>query len=70
MTAVPVDLNSVRDWPLWWFSRLAAAVEHGDHTAAAEAQRELARLGVRVNYGRPRPERPSVSPAGSTDAAR
>jgi hypothetical protein len=41
------------DWPLWWFVRLEAAVERGDHEAAAQAQRELARLGVRVAYGRP-----------------
>jgi hypothetical protein len=41
------------DWPLWWFARLEAAVERGDHIAAAEAQRELERLGVTVRYGRP-----------------
>lgn len=45
----------VRDWPLYWFAKLEKAVEAGDHQAAAEAQRQLARLGVRVNYGRPRP---------------
>jgi len=43
----------VTDWPLYWFARLEKAVEQGDHQAAAEAQRHLARLGVRVNYGRP-----------------
>ena len=42
------------DWPLYWFARLEKAVEEGDHQAAAEAQRHLTRLGVRVNYGRPR----------------
>jgi hypothetical protein len=42
------------DWPLWWFAALERAVELGDHAAAAEAQRELERLGVRVNYGHPR----------------
>ena len=42
------------DWPVWWFVRLEAAVERGDHAAAAEAQYELARLGVRVAYGRPK----------------
>ena len=46
--APPVD-----DWPLYWFAKLEKAVEAGDHQAAAEAQRELARLGVRLNYGRP-----------------
>jgi hypothetical protein len=45
------------DWPLYWFARLEKSVEQGDHQAAAEAQRELARLGVRVRYGRPRPRR-------------
>jgi hypothetical protein len=41
------------DWPLYWFARLEKAVEDGDHQAAAEAQQALARLGVRVAYGRP-----------------
>jgi hypothetical protein len=48
--ATPVD-----DWPLYWFAKLEKAVEVGDHRAAAEAQDRLARLGVRVRYGRPRP---------------
>jgi hypothetical protein len=43
----------VVDWPLYWFARLEKAVEVGNHQAAAEAQRHLARLGVRVRYGRP-----------------
>jgi hypothetical protein len=42
------------DWPLYWFAQLERAVEWGDHQAAARAQRQLARLGVRVQYGRPR----------------
>ena len=42
------------DWPVWWFVRLEMAVERGDHAAAAEAQRELKRLGVYVNYGQPK----------------
>lgn len=42
------------DWPVWWFVRLEAAVERGDHQAAAEAQRELERLGVNVRYGQPK----------------
>jgi hypothetical protein len=41
------------DWPMYWFARLEKAVEQGDHATAALAQRELARLGVRVAYGRP-----------------
>jgi hypothetical protein len=38
------------DWPLWWFARLEAAIERGDYRAAADAQRELQRLGVSVRY--------------------
>jgi len=48
-----VSLPSATDWPLYWFAKLEKAVEEGDHQTAAEAQRELARLGVRVAYGRP-----------------
>ena len=43
----------VADWPLYRFARLEKAVEQGAHQAAAEAQQQLARLGVRVCYGRP-----------------
>jgi hypothetical protein len=49
--------HPVEDLPIYWFARLERAVEQGDHAAAAEAQRQLARLGVRVNYGRPRGQR-------------
>lgn len=44
------------DQPLYWFAILDRAVQQGDHVTAAEAHRELARLGVRVAYGRPRQE--------------
>jgi hypothetical protein len=40
--------------PIYWFAVLDGAVERGDHATAADAQRELARLGVKVAYGRPR----------------
>jgi hypothetical protein len=43
------------DRPLYWLVILDQAVEYGDHQAAAEAQRELERLGVAIRYGRPRP---------------
>jgi hypothetical protein len=55
-----VSLPPPTDWPLYWFARLEKAVEEGDHQAAAEAQRELARLGVRVAYGRPKADRQEV----------
>jgi hypothetical protein len=54
--ATPPD-PPVIDWPLYWFARLEKAVEAGDHQAAAEVQRHLARLGVRVRYGRPLPRK-------------
>jgi hypothetical protein len=55
MTPIP-KAPSPTDWPLYWFAKLEKAVEEGDHAAAAEAQRHLARLGVHVNYGRPQRE--------------
>jgi hypothetical protein len=53
MTRATAETRHPTDWPLYWFSKLETAVEEGDHQAAAEAQRELARLGVRVSFGRP-----------------
>jgi hypothetical protein len=47
--------TDLSDSPIFWFARLDLAVERGDHEAAAEAQRQLARLGILVRYGRPRP---------------
>jgi hypothetical protein len=56
VTAPPTEPSADYErWPVYWFARLEMAVEAGDHRAAARAQRRLARLGVRVNYGRPRP---------------
>jgi hypothetical protein len=49
-----ISLPPPTDWPLYWFARLEKAVSEGDHQAAAEAQRRLELLGVRVSYGRPR----------------
>jgi hypothetical protein len=37
-----------RRWPLYWFARLQAALETGDLTRAADAQRRLSDLGLRV----------------------
>lgn len=36
--------------PIYWFLLLDKAINSGDLQAAAEAQRELALLGVRVAY--------------------
>jgi hypothetical protein len=38
------------DWPLWHFAQLEAAVERGDFARAAQALRELERLGVSVVF--------------------
>jgi hypothetical protein len=54
-TAVSPD--RFRDQPIYWFAILDGAVERGDHATAARAQAQLRRLGVRVRYGRPRPNR-------------
>jgi hypothetical protein len=53
-----------RDWPLWWFARLEAAVKHGDRRAAREALRNLARLGVEVRFTLP----PGSDDEGGSDA--
>jgi hypothetical protein len=52
MPAPTTQHLATRDWPLYWFATLDQAVHQGDYEAAAEAQRELAKLGVRVRYGR------------------
>jgi hypothetical protein len=48
------EADDYTDEPLYWFALLDRAVERGDHEAAADAQRQLKRLGVRVRYGQPR----------------
>lgn len=35
---------------MYWFAKLERAVESGDFEGALRAQRELKRLGVRVEY--------------------
>lgn len=43
--------------PVYWFVILQQAVDSHDFGAAAQAQRELEKLGVRVRYDRPRRRR-------------
>lgn len=43
--------RQTRNWPLYWFAVLEQAVSDGDHKTAAGAQKELANLGVMVQYG-------------------
>jgi hypothetical protein len=53
-TASPPQPDPILNQPIYWFALLDRAIAQGDHDAAAESQRQLARLGVRVSYGRPR----------------
>lgn len=46
--------SEVRDWPLWWFAGLEAALNRGDYASAARALRQLEHLGVSVRYRIPR----------------
>lgn len=54
------------DSPAYWFVRLETAVGNSDFESAAEAQKQLERLGVRVAFDR-NPKTP-LSPlvAGAT----
>lgn len=47
-SAIPTP--PVTNWPIYWFSVLEKAVDHGDYEKAAQATRELRRLGVEVKY--------------------
>lgn len=42
-----------RDQPVYWFAVLEIARERGDFDRAAEAKRQLQRLGVCVSYQQP-----------------
>jgi hypothetical protein len=43
------------DWPAYWFLLLDRYLAEGELEAAAEAQRQLERLGVEVRYRLRRP---------------
>ena len=49
-SACTPDQRCPLDWPTYWFAALERAVHSGDWQAAAEAQRQLERLGVTVIY--------------------
>ena len=61
--------DPVFDWPLWWFARLEAAVDHGDFAVAARAQRELERLGVSVRYRGRQPQPPQETGLAGKEGA-
>jgi hypothetical protein len=46
--------RNYQDEPTYWFAILEIAREKGQFEQAAEAQRQLERLGVKVSYQRPR----------------
>jgi hypothetical protein len=69
MTLAKTPAEDYTDEPLYWFAVLDLAVEQGDHQAAAEAQRELERLGVSVRYGRPCREQRTRQPVTGKGAS-
>jgi hypothetical protein len=64
MPANPPATPPVTEHPVFWFCLLDEALEEGNLEKAAQAQRELARLGVHVTYRhRPGAHRREVSHA-------
>jgi hypothetical protein len=49
----PATDAAARESPLYWFAILEMAKDRGLFERAAEAKRELERLGVHVSYRRP-----------------
>jgi hypothetical protein len=56
-----------RDWPLWHFARLEAALDRGDRRSADQALRDLERLGIEVRFRLPRLP---ATPAAREEASR
>jgi hypothetical protein len=54
----------ITDWPGYWFLLLERYLADGELEAAAEAQRQLERLGVEVRYRQRRPARQESVHAG------
>jgi hypothetical protein len=52
--------KTASDRPLFWLVVLDASVERGDFVTAAEAQRQLERLGVSVRYRGRRGSKPAA----------
>jgi hypothetical protein len=51
------DSRNHQDEPTYWFAVLEIAREHGEFERAAEAKRQLGRLGVCVSYERPQTQK-------------
>jgi hypothetical protein len=50
--------DAVSESAVYWFTLMEMAKERGDFERAAEAKRQLKRLGVTVTYRAPRPRTP------------
>lgn len=50
--------DPVTDWPGYWFLLLEKYLNDGDILSAAEAVRQLGRLGFEVKYRMPRERHP------------
>jgi hypothetical protein len=51
------ELTRPEESPIAWFGEMLLAADRGDFQRAAEAQRELTRLGWIVNFRKPRADR-------------
>jgi hypothetical protein len=58
-----VKVGLIVDWPGYWFLLLECYLGEGELEAAAEARRQLERLGVEVRYRSRRPMRQGVERA-------
>lgn len=56
MTTSTDHLESSQDEPLYWFVLWESAIEYGDYVEAAEAAKQLRRLGIRVSWANPAKE--------------
>jgi len=68
MSAAPTDPDPVRDWPLWWFASLEAAIDRDNRKKAAQSLRELKRLGFTIKYGGRRDAQKDVAGNGDFEA--
>ena len=69
-TATLDPATEAKRQPVYWFLILEDAANNGDHITAAEAQRELARMGIRVNYGRATDATEEATPTTEAKAVR
>ena len=56
MNASTDHFEASLDEPLYWFVLWESAIEYGDYAEAAEAAKQLRRLGIRVSWANPAKE--------------